>query len=141
VGGGADQRARREGEPGALAKALTTMQSQVGSDLPPDLTARGWRLLARAPDRSTTMPTRTRHGPASYSCAELVAITTWLIAQGYCGEDARSQHEYLRLRRAKSLIIVYHNGTCLLQGADITSAHELLSGLVPCPTETELLPF
>jgi hypothetical protein len=27
------------------------MQSQAGSDLPPDLTARGWRLIARAPDR------------------------------------------------------------------------------------------
>ena len=87
------------------------------------------------------MPTLTRNGPASYYSAEPVTITTWLVEQGYRSEDARSQYEYLRLRRAKSLIIVYRNGTVLLQGADVTSAHELLGALVSRPAETELLPF
>lgn len=87
------------------------------------------------------MLTLTRSGPASYYSAEPVAITTWLVEQGYRAEDGRSQYEYLRLRKAKSLIIVYHNGTVLLQGADVTSAHELLSGLVSQPAETIPLPF
>lgn len=81
----------------------------------------------------------TRQGPASYYCAEPVAVATWLVEQGYRSEDPRSPHEYLRFRKAKSLIIVYHNGTVLLQGADVTSAHKLLSGLVE--TITEPLPF
>ena len=83
----------------------------------------------------------TPQGPASYYCAEPVAITTWLVEQGYRSEDARSAHEYLRLRKAKSLIIVYHNGTVLLQGADTDSPRKLFGTLAARPVETEPLPF
>jgi ribonuclease HIII len=86
-------------------------------------------------------PTLTRNGPASYYCAMPAAIGAWLVEQGYRSEDPRSQYEYLRFKRAKSLIIVYHNGTVLIQGADTPSAHQLLSTLVLQPVTTEQLPF
>ena len=87
------------------------------------------------------MLTLTRQGPASYYSAEPATIAAWLVEQDYRSEDARSQYEYLRLRKVKSLVIVYHNGTVLLQGADVASAHELLSTLVEQPATPELLPF
>ncbi len=86
-------------------------------------------------------PTLTRSGPASYYCPEPAQISAWLVEQGYRSEDSRSQYEYLRLRKARSLIIVYHNGTVLLQGADVQRAHQLLASLVVEPVTTEALPF
>lgn len=83
----------------------------------------------------------TRSGPASYYCATPAQISAWLVEQGYRSEDGRSQYEYLRLRKARSLIIAYHNGTVLLQGADVQSAHRLLSTLVAEPDTTAALPF
>jgi hypothetical protein len=83
----------------------------------------------------------TRSGPASYYCAEIAGICAWLVEQGYKAEDGRSQYEYLRLRTARSLVIAYHNGTVLLQGADLTSAHHLLSALVQPDMTTAALPF
>jgi hypothetical protein len=86
-------------------------------------------------------PTLTRNGPASYYCAMPAQISAWLVEQGYTAEDGRSKFEYLRLRRGRSLIIAYHNGTVLLQGADVQSAHALLSTLVVEPDMTAALPF
>ena len=80
-------------------------------------------------------------GPSSYYCPDAAAICAWLVEQGYRSEDARSAHEYLRLRKAKSLIIVYHNGTVLLQGADTDSPRKLFGTLAARPVETEPLPF
>lgn len=87
------------------------------------------------------MPTLTRSGPASYYCPEPAQISAWLIEQSYRSEDSRSQYEYLRLRKGRSLIIAYHNGTVLLQGADVQSAHQLLSTLVAESVTTAALPF
>jgi len=76
------------------------------------------------------MPTLQRQGPASYSCPEPAAIGAWLVEQGYTTELSRSGHEYLRFRRGKSLLVVYHNGTVLLQGADTTTPRQLLDTLL-----------
>lgn len=83
----------------------------------------------------------TRSGPASYYCPAAAGICAWLVEQGYKAEDGRSKYEYLRLRKARSLVIAYHNGTVLLQGADLKTAHELLSTLVQPDMTTAALPF
>lgn len=87
------------------------------------------------------MPSFTLQGPASYTCPDPVAAATWLVEQGYRTEDARSEHEYLRLRKARSLLVVYHNGTILLQGADTDTPRQLLSTATARPVTTAPLPF
>lgn len=72
----------------------------------------------------------TRSGASSYYCAELTIICTWLTEQGYIGEPPHSQYEYLRLRKARSLLVVYHNGTILMQGADTASPRKLFDSLI-----------
>lgn len=72
----------------------------------------------------------TRSGSSSYYCAELAAICAWLIEQGYISESSHSQYEYLRLRKARSLLVVYQNGTILMQGADTATARQLFDSLI-----------
>lgn len=72
------------------------------------------------------MFTLQKQGSMSYSCSDPIQASAWLTEQGYTTEDPRSAHEYLRLRKAKSLLVVYHNGTILLQGAHIEAASLLL---------------
>lgn len=86
------------------------------------------------------MPTLQRQGPASYHSPEPIVFSAWLTEQGYTTEDPRSPHEYLRFRKAKSLLVVYHNGTVLLQGADTRTPHALFSTLVQEEAVSEL-PF
>lgn len=76
------------------------------------------------------MFTLQHQGPASYSCSDPIQASVWLTERGYRAEDPRSPHEYLRLRKAKSLLIVYHNGTLLMQGADIESPRQLFDALL-----------
>lgn len=87
------------------------------------------------------MPIFTLQGPASYTCPDPIAAATWLVEQGYRAEDPRSQHEYLRLRKARSLLVVYHNGTVLLQGADTEAPRHLLNAATVRPVTTAPLPF
>lgn len=72
------------------------------------------------------MFTLQRQGPASYTCSDPIQVSVWLVEQGYQAEAPRSAHEYIRLRKAKSLLVIYHNGTILLQGADTDSPRRLL---------------
>jgi hypothetical protein len=87
------------------------------------------------------MPVLYTQGPSSYYCAEPVAIITWLVEQGYQTEDPRSAHEYLRLRMSRSLIVVYNNGTVLLQGADTDTPRKLFAQHIDRPATTAPLPF
>lgn len=72
----------------------------------------------------------TRSGNSSYYCAEIAAICAWLVEQGYASESAHSQYEYLRLRKGRSLLVVYNNGTILMQGADTASPRQLFDSLI-----------
>lgn len=72
----------------------------------------------------------TRSGNSSYYCAELAALCAWLVEQGYVSEGGHSQYEYLRLRKARSLLVVYHNGTVLMQGADTASPRKLFDSRI-----------
>lgn len=76
------------------------------------------------------MPTLQRQGPMSYRSPDPIAFSAWLTEQGYAAEDPRSAHEYLRLRKARSLIVVYHNGTILLQGADTETPRGLFDAFL-----------
>lgn len=66
----------------------------------------------------------------SYYCHDPVAVSAWLVEQGYTSSDPRSPVEYLRLRKARSLLIVYHNGTILMQGADTSTPRALFDTLI-----------
>lgn len=63
----------------------------------------------------------------------------WLVEQGYQTEMSRSGHEYLRFRKDRSLLVVYHNGAVLLQGADTETPRQLLDSLIGEAAET--VPF
>jgi ribonuclease HIII len=71
----------------------------------------------------------TPQSQSSYRCSEPAQIAAWLVEQGYHTEDPRNQYEYLRLRKARSLIVIYHTGTVLLQGADTETPHTLFQTL------------
>lgn len=83
----------------------------------------------------------TPQGPASYACNDPVLAASWLVEQGYRTEEPRSQHEYLRLRKERSLIVVYHNGTVLMQGADTQTPRSLFASAPAVQPVTDMLPF
>lgn len=87
------------------------------------------------------MPTLIRKTNSSYRCAVPASFTNWLIDQGYRAEDARSEHEYMRLRLGQSLIVVYHSGSVLLQGGDTETPRALFASLIAPVAETLELPF
>ena len=85
------------------------------------------------------MFTMTRSGNSSYYCAELAALCAWLVEQGYTSVAGNSQYEYLRLTKGRSLLVVYHNGTILMQGADTVSPRRLFDSLIS--QDQTALPF
>lgn len=82
------------------------------------------------------MPTLIKKSPSSYRCAVPQSFAAWLVEQGYRSEDPRSEHEYLRLRKGASLIVVYYSGSVILQGGDLETPRQLFAALEP-----EQLPF
>ncbi len=79
-------------------------------------------------------------GPASYRCNQPEQAVEFLIANGYRFAQPRSPYEHARVTKGNSLIVVYNNGTVLLQGADTTSPRELIATFEP-ETKQESLPF
>lgn len=79
--------------------------------------------------------------PSSYRCSDPIQLSVWLIEQGYRGEASRSPYEYMRLRRASSLIVVYDSGSVILQGGNLETPRDLFKGLIDAPAETSPLPF
>jgi len=71
----------------------------------------------------------TRQGPSSYYCATLALLTGWLEQRGY-RSIATHQNEAARLQLARSIIVIYYNGTVLLQGADLITPRQLLDSLL-----------
>lgn len=72
----------------------------------------------------------TRSGNSSFYCADLASICAYLVEQGYRSAPGNSQYEYMRLTRGRSLLVVYHNGTILMQGADTASPRQLFDSLI-----------
>ena len=81
----------------------------------------------------------TPQGPASYYCAQLSALQTILEQYGYQSISTKSQYEALRYRQAQSIVILYYNGTVLLQGADIETPRQLFATLAHA--DQSALPF
>jgi len=86
------------------------------------------------------MLTFTQRTPSSYACSDPTTASAWLIEQGYRSEDPHSQYEYIRLRKGRSLIVVYHSGSVLLQGTDVATPRTLLESLTMQPVADDL-PF
>ena len=84
------------------------------------------------------MPTLVKKSPSSYRCAVPQSFGAWLVEQGYRTEDPRSEHEYLRLHKGASLIVVYRSGSVILQGGDLETPRELFKELILEPGQ---LPF
>ena len=81
----------------------------------------------------------TPHGPASYRCANLPTLQTILVQNGYASIPTTSVYEATRYQRERSIIILYHNGTVLLQGSDLETPRRLFAKLVEA--EQHALPF
>ncbi len=75
----------------------------------------------------------------SYRTNSHIEMAIWFTEQGYKTEEPRSQYEYLRLRKAASLVVVYFSGSLLLQGGDVETPRALLQQLIEAPVEA--LPF
>lgn len=77
-------------------------------------------------------------GPSSYRCSDTESAVDYLVTAGYRFAEPRSPSEKARLLKGKSLIVVYNNGTVLLQGSDTVTPRELLTQYQPSQTS---LPF
>ncbi len=71
-----------------------------------------------------------RRSPVSFFCADIPGLDAWLQWHDYRPVPIRTSTEWARLKRGGSLIVLYHSGSVLLQGADVDSALELLAPLV-----------
>lgn len=80
-------------------------------------------------------------GRTSYRTNNHIHMAVWLCEQGYKTEDARSQYEYLRLRKGASLVVIYFSGSLLLQGGDVETPRGLIQQLIEAPVAQEELPF
>ena len=76
------------------------------------------------------MLTLIQRSPSSYACNDPIQLAVWLAEQRYRAEDPRNQHEYLRLRRAQGLIVIYHSGSVIIQGGDLETPRQLFQSLI-----------
>jgi hypothetical protein len=83
----------------------------------------------------------TQRTPSSYRCSDRIAVAVWLTEQGYQVEPPRSAYEYMRLRKKQSLLVVYENGTVLLQGSDTDAPRALFAPMLASQPVNEMLPF
>ena len=81
----------------------------------------------------------TPQGPASYYCAQLSALQTALEQHGYQAIATHGQYEALRYQLARSIIVMYYNGTVLIQGADLDTPRQLFASLAPA--DQSAMPF
>jgi len=66
----------------------------------------------------------------SYYCSDPDSIAEILTRHGYMTEIPGAPHVISRMRKSRSIVITYSNGTVLLQGVDIRSAHEIFDVLI-----------
>jgi hypothetical protein len=78
-------------------------------------------------------------GPSSYRCSKPDQAVALLITNGYRFAQPRAPSEHARATKGRSLIVIYNNGTVLLQGADTESPRELLAAFEP--DQFDDLPF
>ena len=84
----------------------------------------------------------TPQGPASYRCANLPTLETILFQNGYQDISTKSPYEAARYQWQRSIVILYHNGTVLLQGADLHTPRQLFAKLITrIDAEQQSLPF
>ena len=76
----------------------------------------------------TQPPTLFAVGTVSFHTDDKSALANYLIGVGYCAEPNRSPHEWARFWFLGSLIVVYNNGTALVQSQPEPSM-ALLTGL------------
>ncbi len=80
-----------------------------------------------------------QRSPSSYMTANIPALADWLAHQHYLPEPVRSRVEYARLRRHRSLIVLYHSGSVVVQGLDVAVTQRLLAQLVTDGVQEVLL--
>lgn len=81
-----------------------------------------------------------KNGPSSYRTSEPSQVVDLLTENGYRFAQPRSQYELARCTKGASLLVIYNNGTVLLQGADTESPRPLLDSFRPTQEQIEL-PF
>lgn len=88
--------------------------------------------MSRATLGSLALTQRTPH---SFTCFDVPGLAEWLQAHGYQQLAHHSLVEYGRFQRGASLLVVYHSGSVVVQGADVASGQQLLGQLVAVPPE------
>ncbi len=81
----------------------------------------------------------TPHGPASYRCVKLSTLGRILIQNGYQEIPTTSPYQVMRYQWMCSIVVLYHNGTVLLQGSDLNTPRWLFAKLFEA--EQHALPF
>lgn len=81
----------------------------------------------------------TPQGPASYRCVQLSALATQLELGGYVPIPIKSINELARYQHGRSIVILYLNGTVLMQGGDLETPRKLFATLVEADQQS--LPF
>jgi hypothetical protein len=74
-------------------------------------------------------PQLQRAGVSSYHADDPVLLTSWLEARGWQRTDGRSPSELARLWCGPRLVVLYHNGTALVQGLQPEQTHAALAEL------------
>ena len=85
--------------------------------------------------RSPTGPSIRRRSPVSFDCCDVPGLSDWLEARGYRQIAPRTASEFGRLQRDGSILVLYHSGAIVAQGADTLTATQLLGTLVPADAE------
>ena len=83
-----------------------------------------------------------RKGNASYRCVNPTQLAVVLVNDhAYRYAEPRSIHEHTRCTKGNSLIVIYTNGTVLLQGADTESPRPLLDSFQATADTQAEVPF
>lgn len=86
----------------------------------------------------TQPPVLWKRSTVSFDSDNPHAVADFLITNGYDAEPPRSHHEYARLWLHGALVVIYANGTVLVQG-DPTPSLTLLNSLCTGNTESAVL--
>lgn len=76
---------------------------------------------------TTNLSALTQRTPHSFTTADPTTIATWLRTAGFRDLTVRSAYELARLQLGGELVIVYHSGSLVCQGAAADRAVQRLA--------------
>lgn len=74
-----------------------------------------------------------RQGTASFHCSNIAELAAHFVNDGWLQLAPRSPYEFQRLARDGRLLVVYLNGTVLIQGKEQAETIALLERFIEVP--------